>query len=77
MFKPINADDGQTINHNHMKEILFYSFATIAAVSFIGIFLCDHAGPIFTFLISALMAVLVACAAKEDAEAEKRRNTYR
>lgn len=68
---------GKTINHNHMKEILFYSFATIAAVSFIGIFLCDHAGPVFTFLLSALMALLVACMAKEEAEAEERRNTYK
>lgn len=60
-----------------MKQILFFAFAAIAAVSFIGIFSCDHAGPIFVFLISALMALLVACMAKEEAEAEKRRNTYR
>lgn len=54
-----------------MKEFLFYTFVALAVASMICFFLGDNVSPLFMSLISGIMALLVAYAAKEDAEREE------
>ena len=54
-----------------MKAILFYTFSALAVASMICFLLGDHAGTLFVSLISGIMALIIACIAKEDAEREE------
>lgn len=54
-----------------MKAILFYTFSALAVASMICFLLGDHAGTLFVSLISGIMAIIIACIAKEDAEREE------
>lgn len=53
-----------------MKAILFYSFVVLAIASFMSFF-NGNVGSLLLALICGMMALLVACIAKEDAENEE------